>query len=297
MSQSFLSQTELVDRFLEHLWLQERLSENTLSSYRRDLNKIAKRLEQAGAYFSDADDVILADAIFNLEEKPTSQARALSACRRLYQYLVEYHFCTHNPVEFLKAPKQGLRLPHYISENQVEALLNAPDQSTPHGLRDYALLEVMYATGMRVSEAVHIRINEIDLLRGVVATIGKGDKQRLVPLGEQACAAVVEYFNHSRQVLLSNQACDFLFVSQKKGGMTRQLAWMIVKRYAKDVGISNISPHSLRHAFATHLVNHGADLRVVQMLLGHADISTTQIYTHVANERLKQIVLEHHPRA
>jgi integrase/recombinase XerD len=297
MRHSFLSQPELIDRFLEHLWLQERLSENTLASYKRDLNKVATRLETAGMYFMDTDDSTLADAIFHEHEKPSSQSRALSACRRLYQYLIEYQYIQQNPIEFLKAPKKSQHLPSYISEDQVEALLMAPDQSNHHGLRDYALLEVMYATGMRVSEAVHIRINEIDLQRGIVATIGKGNKQRLVPLGEQACQAVVDYFNQSRPVYLNHLACDYLFVSQKKGGMTRQLAWMIVKRYAKDVGINNISPHSLRHAFATHLVNHGADLRVVQMLLGHADISTTQIYTHVANERLKQIVLEHHPRA
>ncbi len=297
MRSSFLSQADLIDHFLEHLWLQERLSENTLASYKRDLNKVSTRLEQLGYFFLDTDDINLASAIFVETEKPSSQSRTLSACRRLYQYLIESQYITTNPVEFLKAPKKAQYLPSYISEEQVEALLTAPDQSSTHGLRDYALLEVMYATGMRVSEAVKIRINEIDLQRGVIATIGKGDKQRLVPLGEQACQAVIEYFNHARPVLLNNQACDYLFVSQKKGGMTRQLAWMIVKRYAKETHIQNISPHSLRHAFATHLVNHGADLRVVQMLLGHADISTTQIYTHVANERLKQIVLEHHPRA
>ena len=175
-------------------------------------------------------------------------------------------------------------------------LLAAPDTDSPHGLRDKALLELMYASGLRVSEAVKLTLSEIDLQRGLVVTIGKGGKQRLVPMGEEASYWIERYLAQARPVLLKNARCDELFVGQKRNGISRQLAWMIVDKYAEAAGIRHLSPHSLRHAFATHLVNHGADLRVVQSLLGHADISTTQIYTHVANERLKNIVSEHHPR-
>ena len=238
----------------------------------------------------------LADAVYVPAESSRSQARALSALKRLYGWLLDTHQIADNPTARLKTPKQSRTLPDIITEKQIDALLNAPDTEAPHGLRDKALLETMYATGLRVSEAVALKFNEINLNRGIINTIGKGDKQRIVPLGAEAVYWIERYLAEARPLLLKNARCDELFVSQKKQGISRQLAWMIVKQYALEAGIRHLSPHGLRHAFATHLVNHGADLRVVQMLLGHADISTTQIYTHVANERLKSMLAQHHPR-
>lgn len=287
---------EPLDRLLEHLWLNDRLSRNTLEAYRRDLEKIAARLAEHHLNWQTAQTTDLAAAVYHPDEKPRSQARALSACKRLYSWLLETEQRHDNPTQHLTAPKQTQTLPKLITEPQIDALLNAPDTETPHGLRDKALLELIYATGLRVSEAVNLKIGEADLQKGIINTIGKGNKQRIVPLGEEASYWIERYIAEARPLLLKNKACDELFVSQKRGGISRQLAWMIVEKYAQAAGISHLSPHSLRHAFATHLVNHGADLRVVQLLLGHADISTTQIYTHVANERLKNIVEEHHPR-
>lgn len=288
---------DIIDRLLEHLWLQERLANNTLEAYRRDLNKIAARLATQNADFFTVNAVDLAAAIYVDEEQARSQARALSACKRLYGWLAETGQREDNPTRDLKAAQTPHTLPQIITENQIDQLLNAPDVSKPHGLRDKALLELMYATGLRVSEAVQLRLDEVNLNKGLVNTIGKGDKQRIVPLGEEASHWIGEYLARGRGALLQQHRCDALFVSQKKTGISRQLAWMIVKQYARQAGVKSLSPHSLRHAFATHLVNHGADLRTVQMLLGHADIATTQIYTHVANERLKSIVEQHHPRA
>ena len=287
---------DLIDRLLEHLWLNDRLSQNTLEGYRSDLTKIGQRLQSAGKDWLSAEPADLADAVYAAEESNRSQARALSALKRLYGWLIDSGQLAANPTERLKTPKQSRTLPDIITENQIDTLLAAPDTDTPHGLRDKALLELMYATGLRVSEAVNLKLNEINLNRGILNTIGKGDKQRIVPLGAEAVYWIERYLANARPLLLKNARCDELLVSQKKQGISRQLAWMIVKQYAEVAGISHLSPHGLRHAFATHLVNHGADLRVVQMLLGHADISTTQIYTHVANERLKSVVSQHHPR-
>ena len=287
---------DLIDRLLEHLWLNDRLSQNTLEGYRSDLTKIGQRLQSAGKDWLSAEPADLADAVYAAEESNHSQARALSALKRLYGWLIDSGQLAANPTERLKTPKQSRTLPDIITENQIDTLLAAPDTDTPHGLRDKALLELMYATGLRVSEAVNLKLNEINLNRGILNTIGKGDKQRIVPLGAEAVYWIERYLANARPLLLKNARCDELLVSQKKQGISRQLAWMIVKQYADVAGIAHLSPHGLRHAFATHLVNHGADLRVVQMLLGHADISTTQIYTHVANERLKSVVSQHHPR-
>ena len=289
--------TSLIDRLLEHLWLQDRLSQNTLDSYRRDLNKITERLAAQGSRWLDADSSQLAEAVYWPQENPRSQARALSACKRLYGWLLATEQRSDNPTRHLKTPQQAKSLPDLISESQINALLNAPDISTPHGLRDKALLELIYATGLRVSEAVQLKLTDINLQRGLINTIGKGNKQRIVPLGAEAVYWIERYLAEARPSLLKQTRCDELLVSQKRVGITRQLAWLIVKQYAEAAGIRHLSPHGLRHAFATHLVNHGADLRVVQLLLGHADISTTQIYTHVANERLKSIVDQHHPRS
>lgn len=286
----------LIDKLLEHLWLNHRLSQNTLQSYRRDLEKVAARLSQKDLDWLNAAREDLADAVYNAAEKPSSQARSLSACKRLYAWLEETEQRHDNPTTFLKAPKQAQKLPKLITESQIDRLLNAPDTDKPHGLRDKALLEVMYATGLRVTEAVKLQFGDIDLNKGWIRTIGKGDKQRIVPLGGEAVYWIERYVQESRPLLLKDKMCDELFVSQKRVGISRQLAWMIVKEYAEMAGITALSPHGLRHAFATHLVNHGADLRVVQTLLGHADISTTQIYTHVANQRLKSVVEQHHPR-
>ena len=285
-----------IDSVLEHLWLSEQLAHNTLEGYRHDLSKIARRLQAAGLNWLSVDSVDLAAAVFDAHEKTSSQARALSACKRLFAWLQEYGHRPDLPTTHLHAPKQGRHLPDIISEAQIDALLAAPDTASSHGLRDKALLELMYATGLRVSEAVQLTLSELDLQQGLISTIGKGDKQRLVPLGEEAVYWLQRYLAEARPRLLKGRACDAVFVSQKKGAISRQLAWMIVNRHAETAAIRHLSPHGLRHAFATHLVNHGADLRVVQMLLGHADIGTTQIYTHVANERLKQLVAEHHPR-
>nr|WP_253338830.1 site-specific tyrosine recombinase XerD [Neisseria sp. HSC-16F19] len=285
-----------IDGLLEHLWLSEQLAHNTLEGYRRDLHKVGLRLHSAGHDWLSADATALAAAVFVADERPGSQARALSACKRLYGWLQEYGRRSDLPTEHLRAPKRGRHLPDIISEAQIDALLAAPDTDQRHGLRDKALLETLYATGLRVSEAAQLQLGELDLQRGLISTIGKGNKQRLVPLGEEAAHWLQRYLAESRPLLLQGRACDAVFVSQKKTGITRQLAWQLVSRYAAEAGIRHLSPHSLRHAFATHLVNHGADLRVVQLLLGHADIGTTQIYTHVANERLKQLVQEHHPR-
>lgn len=286
----------LAARLLEHLWLNNRLSQNTLDAYRRDLEKVSARLHAQGLDWLGAQSTDLAAAVYHPGEKTRSQARALSACKRLYGWLLETGQRADNPARHLTAPKQAQTLPKLITEAQIDALLNAPDTESPHGLRDKALLELIYATGLRVSEAVKLKVNEANLGKGIISTIGKGNKQRIVPMGAEAAYWIERYLAEARPQLLKNRICDELFVSQKRTGISRQLAWMIVEKYAESAGIRQLSPHGLRHAFATHLVNHGADLRVVQLLLGHADISTTQIYTHVANERLKSIVREHHPR-
>ncbi len=287
---------QLIDTFLDHLWLTERLSRNSLDAYRRDLIKVYARLKLEKESFLTAKGESLAPAIFISTEKPASSARALSACKRFFLYLLIEKIRTDNPCEHLHAPKKGLRLPKVISERQIERLLELPDVEDCHGLRDKAMLEIMYATGLRVSEVVMLTLGQMDLNLGLLQTIGKGDKERVVPMGEVATDWINQYLVNSRKQLLKNRTSDYLLVSQKGGGISRQLAWMIVKRYAFDAGIKELSPHSLRHAFATHLVNHGADLRAVQMLLGHADIATTQIYTHVATERLKKLHTQFHPR-
>ncbi|MCF7520708.1 site-specific tyrosine recombinase XerD [Neisseria sp. ZJ106] len=288
---------DLTERLLEHLWLEQRLSDNTLQSYRRDLAKISARLAENGFDWLNVSAADLAAAVYAEGEKNSSQARALSACKRLYAWLEVNGGREDNPTRFLKAPKKPQQLPKLITEAQIDRLLAAPDTETAHGLRDKALLEVMYAAGLRVTEAVKLNLAQLDLNKGWLMTLGKGNKQRIVPLGEEAVYWVERYYSEARSKLLKGALCDELFVSQKRCGLSRQLAWMIVKHYAEAAGIQTVSPHGLRHAFATHLVNHGADLRVVQLLLGHADISTTQIYTHVANQRLQSVVDVHHPRS
>lgn len=289
--------TDLIARFIDHLWLQEQLAENTLAAYRNDLHKIAQRLSKKQQNFLSAQSSDIATAIYLADESPRSQARALAAAKKLYGWLEATQQRSNNPCSDLKTAKQARTLPPLISESQIDALLNAPDTDTPHGLRDKALLELLYATGLRVSEAVKLTLSELKLNNNMVSTIGKGNKQRIVPLGEEAIYWLEHYLNQARPHLLKGKRCDEVFVSQKKAGMTRQLAWIIVQKYAQKVGIAQLSPHDLRHAFATHLVNHGADLRVVQLLLGHTNLTTTQIYTHVANARLKKVIDDFHPRS
>ena len=287
---------EPIEQTLDELFLTRRLAANTLAGYRRDLEKVARRLHAQGLDWQQADADALADAVYAPDEKPASQARALSAVKQLYGFLQLQNRRSDNPAQHLRPPRQGRALPPLIGEAQIDALLAAPDTETIFGLRDKAVLETLYATGLRVSEAAQMQLQDLDLQRGVVTVIGKGNKQRIVPLGAEAVHWLERYLKTARGELLKHTPCNFVFVGQKRSGISRQLVWQMVKRYAAEAGISELSPHGLRHAFATHLVNHGADLRSVQMMLGHASLNTTQIYTHVANERLKQLVAQHHPR-
>lgn len=286
----------LADAFLEYLWLRERLAQNTLDAYRRDLAKLSAALADGGLSLASADSEALAAAV-HAGGAASTQARMLSAAKRFYGWLHETEQRIDNPCAALKAAKQPQRLPVLVSEAQIDALLAAPDTADPFGLRDKALLELVYATGLRASEAVGLTLNDVGLESGIVHTVGKGGKPRIVPLGAEAAHWLERYLAEARGQILKGRRCDALFVSNKKGAISRQLAWQIVRRYTEAVGIEGLSPHGLRHAFATHMLNHGADLRVLQLLLGHADITTTQIYTHVADLRLQEIVKRHHPRS
>ncbi|WP_420065110.1 site-specific tyrosine recombinase XerD [Pectobacterium colocasium] len=292
----------LIEQFLDALWLERNLAENTLASYRLDLRTLAEWLAhhdndllQAQALDLQA---FLADRVDG-GYKATSSARLLSAMRRFFQYLYREKYRSDDPSAALSSPKLPQRLPKDLSEAQVDALLNAPSIEQPLELRDKAMLEVLYATGLRVSELVGLTMSDVSLRQGVVRVLGKGNKERLVPLGEEAVYWIEYYLEHGRPWLLNGQTLDVLFPSNRARQMTRQTFWHRIKYYAVLASIDSekLSPHVLRHAFATHLLNHGADLRVVQMLLGHSDLSTTQIYTHVATERLKQLHQQHHPRA
>ena len=289
----------LVDAFADALWLEDGLSKNTLAAYRSDLTQFADWLAARGTALSTAQEAdvqgYLADRFAH--SKATSANRRLTVLRRFYRWTVRERHTQHDPCVNLDAAKQAPRFPKTLSEAQVEALLKAPDLATPLGLRDRTMLEVLYATGLRVSELVSLRTFEVGLNEGAVRVMGKGSKERLVPLGEVAVDWIERYLREARGTILHGQMADALFVTARGTAMTRQMFWVLIKRHALAAGISvPISPHTLRHAFATHLLNHGADLRVVQLLLGHADISTTQIYTHVARERLKQLHATHHPR-
>ncbi|MEO1766865.1 site-specific tyrosine recombinase XerD [Thiobacter aerophilum] len=289
----------LLDEFCDSLWLEERLARNTLAAYRRDLAKLAAWAEARGSTLVNLDRgallAFLADQAARM--KATSTGRLLSSVRRFYQYLLRLGRIQRDPTLDVERPRLPRALPKSLNEGEVEALLAAPDATTPLGLRDRAMLETLYATGLRVSELVGLKLNQLSLDAGVVRVMGKGAKERLVPLGEVAVAWLARYLAEARGLLLAAKMSDALFVTQRGRPMTRQMFWNLIKRYAARAGIERpLSPHTLRHAFATHLLNHGADLRVVQMLLGHADISTTQIYTHVARERMKELHARHHPR-
>ena len=293
--------TVLIDAFCDQVWLQDGLAQASLASYRRDLVAWAAWLDaRAGALLAATRADVeqwLADQ-FRLHAKATSIARRLSSLRRFYRFQAERGAMPHDPTLRVRAPKRPRRLPKSISEAQVEALLAAPDVATGLGLRDRAMLETLYATGLRVSELTGLRLAQLSLDAGVVRVTGKGSKERLVPVGDEAVAWIARYLREVRSELAGGVTRDELFLTRRHGPLTRQAFWALVKRYARRAGIAadSLSPHVLRHAFATHLVNHGADLRVVQLLLGHADITTTTIYTHVARERLKALHAAHHPR-
>ena len=294
------SSTALIDAFCDQVWLQDGLAATSLASYRRDLTQWAAWLEAHGtsllaAHRADVESY-LADQ-YRAKAKATSISRRLSSLRRFYGLQMQQATMRADPTARIRAPKLPRRLPKNLSEAQVEALLAAPNPDTTLGLRDRAMLETLYATGLRVSELVGLTLAQVSLDMGVVRVVGKGSKERLVPLGEEAIAWVKRYLASSRGAL-GGTGSDALFVTARQGPMTRQAFWSLLKRYGVKSGIpaASLSPHVLRHAFATHLLNHGADLRVVQLLLGHADITTTTIYTHVARERLKQLHAQHHPR-
>jgi integrase/recombinase XerD len=293
---------ELIDDFCDHLWLEDGLSRNTLDSYRRDLLKFAgwllKQRDASLLQTTHADiQGYLAYLVNEQKAKPSSTGRNISSLKRLFRYFLRQGKIETDPTLQIDAPKLIRNLPRNMTEADVEQLLEAPDIQTPLGLRDRTMLEVLYATGLRVSELVSLRITQVSMDMGVVRVMGKGSKERLVPLGEEALDWLRRYAEEGRGVLLGARISDTLFVTALGKGMTRQMFWFLLKKHAKNCGLNaSLSPHTLRHAFATHLLNHGADLRVVQMLLGHADISTTQIYTHVARERLKQLHKQHHPR-
>ena len=292
----------LIDQFADNLWLSDGLAKNSIESYRRDITQLDRWLRQSGrvtlAGVGAADlQAYLAHRIEDRQSSPRSTARLTSAMKRFYQFLVREKIITENPGARIESPKLTRALPKSLSEADVDALLAAPDARTPHGIRDCAMLETLYASGLRASELVTLKVGQLSLEMGVVRVMGKGSKERLVPLGESATDIVQRYLAGARIEILNGQKSDDLFVTARGHAMTRQMFWHLIKRHAFNAGIHTpISPHTLRHAFATHLINHGADLRVVQLLLGHSDITTTQIYTHVARERLKKIHAAHHPR-
>jgi len=289
-----------VERFLDAMWSERGLADNTLAAYRADLVGLGRWLDdQHVGILQVQRDQLLAFLAWRVQQgaRPRSTARQLSSIRRFYRYLLREGRIGEDPSTRIDMPKLGRPLPKSLTESEVIALLKAPDVMQALGVRDRAMLELLYATGLRVSELVTLRIDQINLRQGVVRVLGKGKRERLVPIGEEAQTWIEKYLSTARPEIIGMQQNDYLFSTRRSDHMTRQAFWHIIKRYAQKAGISMaMSPHTLRHAFATHLLNHGADLRVVQMLLGHSDVSTTQIYTHVARERLKDLHAEHHPR-
>ena len=291
---------KIIDEFIDHLWLEDGLSKNTLNSYRFDLELFTGWLDKS--LKKNILDTSQVDIQQYLSFKfPTSKSRSISrllaALRRLFRYLLRQKKIKIDPTLEIQSPKIPKSLPKSLSEEDVELLLAAPDVETNTGLRDKAMLELLYACGLRVSELVNILLTELSMTEGVIRVTGKGNKTRLVPMGEEAVDWIKKYIDESRNNILKQRVSKYLFITIRGGAMTRQAFWYLIKRYAIIANIKkSMSPHIMRHAFATHLLNHGADLRVVQMLLGHSDISTTQIYTHVARERLKKLHESHHPR-
>lgn len=289
---------QVIDRVLDALWMERGISDNTLAAYRSDLTHFAVWLDHRNTLLEQAQDADLRLYLAGLEHNSMrTLSRRLSSLRQLYGYLVREGRMLHDPSARIESPRPGRSLPKSLTEEDVEALLQAPSTAVPLGLRDRCMLEVLYATGLRVSELVALTFTQINLRQGLVRVTGKGNKERLVPLGAEALEWLRKYLEEARPALVKNSAVDALFPARNGAMMTRQAFWHLIRRHARQAGITKpLSPHVLRHAFATHLLNHGADLRVVQMLLGHSDISTTQIYTHVARARLKSLHAEHHPR-
>jgi integrase/recombinase XerD len=289
-----------IDIFLDNLWLERGLSQNTLAAYRNDLQGLAAWCKRQELFLLRANREHLLGYIVSRVQHGAharSVARLLSSLRRFYQFHVREGRIKEDPTERIDAPKLGRSLPDSLTEDEVDALLQAPHTDSVLGLRDRTMLEVLYATGLRVSELVKLNISQVSRQQGVLRVTGKGNKERLVPLGDEALDWLDRYINTARKELLKGRDSDVLFPSRRGSAMTRQTFWYAIRRYTEQAGIrKHLSPHTLRHAFATHLLNHGADLRVVQMLLGHSSLSTTQIYTHVAMERLKSLHSEHHPR-
>ena len=290
----------LLERFLDALWMEYGLSDHTLAAYRADLKGVALFLRRQSKTLTTAQRADLLGYLtqqVNNGARPRTTARLLSSLRRFYQYMLREGCLNSDPSDQIDAPKLGRPLPKSLTESEVEALLQSPDLTRFLGMRDRAMLELLYASGLRVSELIALPVSQINLRQGVVRVVGKGDKERLVPLGEEAGDWLARYLEEARPGLLQGRMSDALFVTQRGSAMTRQAFWYLIKRYARQAGITtSLSPHGLRHSFATHLLNHGADLRVLQMLLGHSNLSTTQIYTHVARERLKGVHATHHPR-
>ncbi len=292
----------LIDEFCDTLWLEQGLAKNSLEAYRRDMKLFARWLEvkrpERGLLAVAGEDIAAYFAERHEDTKPSSANRRLSVLKRFYQLALRQNRIPADPCLRMASAKQPTRLVSTLTEAQVEALLEAPDVAQPLGLRERTMLELMYASGLRVSELVTLKLVELSLNDGVLRITGKGSKTRLVPFGAQARLWLERYLKQARGIILNGQVDDALFVTGRGAPMTRQMFWVIIKKHAAKAGIKGpLSPHTLRHAFATHLLNHGADLRVVQLLLGHSDISTTQIYTHVARERLKRLHAQHHPRS
>ena len=289
-----------IGRFLDAVWMERGLSPNTLAAYRADLTALARWLEQRHVAVSRTSRNDLLGFIawrVDCGARPRSTARQLSSFRRFFRYLVRESSITDDPTAQIAMPKIGRSLPKSLTEGEVEALLAAPAVSDPLGHRDRTMLEVLYATGLRVSELVNLKHSQVNLNQGVIRIVGKGNRERLIPLGDEAVRWLGDFARGPRTEILLERQTDYMFPTRRGDRMTRQAFWHIIKRYAnKAVVQKDLSPHTLRHAFATHLLNRGADLRVVQMLLGHSDLSTTQIYTHVARERLKELHAQHHPR-
>ena len=294
------AERQRIDTFLDALWLEKNLGENTLTAYRQDLLQVAAALAELGLTLTTADDGALARILGQRLQAGAalrSVVRLLSSVRRFYGYAEREGWVSRDPSRNLQSPRIGRVLPHVLSETETESLLAAPDCTHPLGLRDAAMLELMYACGLRVSELVNLETRQVDLSADMVVVFGKGRKERLVPMGEVAAGRVTQYLQMSRPQILGQRISAALFVTGRGAAMTRQRFWQNIERYARSAGITQtVSPHSLRHAFATHLLNHGADLRSVQLMLGHAALSTTEIYTHVAQARLKALHAKHHPR-
>ncbi len=295
-----MNKQDMLDAFIDNLWLEKGLSKNTLQAYRTDINHFSQWLTSQGYSFSNIQRSDISQYLAERGEhgqSPRSIARLLSALRHFYRYLLRENHITVDPTTLIDSPKLGRKIPHSMSEQDVTALLEAPDTQTDLGMRDRCMLELLYASGLRVSELVNLKLNQLNRNQAAIRVMGKGNKERLVPIGEQAMDWLGQYLKYARVNLLKGDASDYLFISNRKQVMTRQTFWHAIKRYAIKAGINYApSPHTLRHAFATHLLNHGADLRVVQLLLGHSDLSTTQIYTHIAQARLKGLHQTHHPR-